>query len=175
MKMKSRIVTILLASLAVVCTSLAGTETNTTRGFRGPAEMEAFVDGVIAAQLESLHIPGAAVAVVADGKVYFAKGYGYADLEKHRKVDPETTMFRIASVTKLFTWTAVMQLVEQGKLDLKVDVNAYLKAFKIPATFPEPITLTHLLTHTAGFEDSEIGEYSLDPAHFKSLGQVLAN
>ena len=106
--------------------------------------MEAFVDGVIAAQLESLHIPGAAVAVVADGKLYFTKGYGDADREKGRKVDPETTLFRIGSVTKLFTWTAVMQLVEQGKLDLQADVNTYLKAFKIPATYPEPITLNHL-------------------------------
>ena len=136
--------------------------------------MEAFVDGVIAGQLESLHIPGAAVAVVADGKVYFAKGYGYADLEKSRKVDPETTLFRIGSVSKLFTWTAVMQLAEQGKLDLKADVNMYLKAFKIPATYPEPITLTHLLTHTPGFEDSVLGLFSHDPASLKPFGEVLA-
>jgi len=172
--MNIRIMTLVLAILAVVCASLAGTETNSARGFRGPAEMESFVDGVIAAQLESLHIPGAAVAVVADGKVYFAKGYGYADLEKKRKVDAETTLFRIASVTKLFTWTAVMQLVEQGKLDLKADVNTYLKTFKIPATFPEPITLTHLLTHTPGFEDNLLGLFPYDPATLKPLGEVLA-
>jgi len=164
----------MLASLAAVCSSLAGTETNAARGFRGPAEMEAFVDGVIAAQLESLHIPGAAVAVVADGKLYFAKGYGYADLKKSRKVDPETTLFRIGSVTKLFTWTAVMQLAEQGKLDLKADVNTYLKAFKTPTTFREPITLTHLLTHTPGFEDYVLGLFSYDPASLKPLGEVLA-
>ena len=172
--MKTKITALLLASLTVVCASLAGTETNFARGFRGPEEMEAFVDGVIAAQLESLHIPGAAVAVVADGKVYFAKGYGYANLEKNRKVDAETTLFRIGSVTKLFTWTAVMQLVEQGKLDLKADVNTYLKAFKIPATFPEPITLTHLLTHTPGFEDPLLGLFSYDLATLKPLGEVLA-
>lgn len=136
--------------------------------------MEAFVDGVIAGQLESLHIPGAAVAVVADGKVYFAKGYGYADLEKSRKVDPETTLFRIGSVTKLFTSTAVMQLAEQGKLDLNTDVNTYLKAFKVPATYPEPITLAHLLAHTPGFEDSVIGLFALDPTSLKPLGQLLA-
>lgn len=165
----------MLASLAAVCASLAGTETNSARGFRSPAEMEAFVDGVMAAQLESLHIPGAAVAVVADGKLYFAKGYGFADLEKRRKVDPETTLFRIGSVTKLFTWTAVMQLAEQGKLDLKADVNTYLKSFKIPATFPESITLTHLLTHTPGFEDPVLGIWSYDVASLKPLGEVLAS
>jgi CubicO group peptidase (beta-lactamase class C family) len=159
-----------LAILAAVCASLAGTETNSARGFRGPAEMETFVDGVIA----KLNVPGAAVAVVADGKVYFTKGYGYADLEKNRKVDPATTLFRIGSVTKLFTWTAVMQLAEKGKLDLKADVNTYLKAFKIPATYPEPITMTHLLAHTAGFEDFVLWNFSYDPASLKPLGEVLA-
>ncbi|MCC6823512.1 MAG: serine hydrolase [Verrucomicrobia subdivision 3 bacterium] len=103
--MKLGIAIIMLSSLASVCASLAEAETDSARGFRSPAEMEAFVDGVIAAQLESLHIPGAAVAVVADGKVYFAKGYGYADLEKGRKVDPEATLFLIGSVIKLLAPT----------------------------------------------------------------------
>jgi CubicO group peptidase (beta-lactamase class C family) len=172
--MKLRVTTLIVGSLAAVCASLAGTETNSVRGFRSPAEMEAFVDGVIATQLESLHIPGATVAVVADGKLYFAKGYGYADLKTNRRVDPETTLFQIGSVTKLFTWTAVMQLAEQGKLDLKADVNTYLKAFKIPPTYPEAITLTHLMTHTPGFEDHVLGLSSFDPASLKPLGQVLS-
>jgi CubicO group peptidase (beta-lactamase class C family) len=165
---------VMLWSLTAVCACLAGAATNSARGFKDLAEMEAFVDGVIAAQLEFLHIPGAAVAVVADGKVYFAKGYGYADLEEGRKVDPETTLFRIGSVTKLFAWTAVMQLAEQGKLDLKVDVNTYLKTFKIPATYPEPITMTHLMAHTPGSEDHVLGDFSYDQASRKPLGQVLA-
>jgi CubicO group peptidase (beta-lactamase class C family) len=172
--MKTKITPLLLASLAVVCASHAGTETNAGRGFRGPAEMEMFVDALVSTQLVSLHIPGAVVAVVVDGKVYFAKGYGYADLEKGKKVDPETSLFRIASVTKLFTWTAVMQLVEQGKLDLKADVNTYLKTFKIPETYPEPITMTHLLAHTAGFEDYVLGIASFDPRSLRPLGELLA-
>jgi CubicO group peptidase (beta-lactamase class C family) len=106
MNMKFRIATVMLVSLGIVSAvraDLAGVETNPSRGFRGSAEMEAFVDGVITAQLESLHIPGAAVAVVADGKLYFTNGYGDADRETGRKVDPETTLFRIGSVTKLLT------------------------------------------------------------------------
>ena len=99
------------------------------------------------------HIPGAAVSVVKDGRLFFAKGYGYADLENGIPVDPEQTVFRIGSVGKLFTWTAVMQLAEQGKLDLDADINAYLD-FRIPDTYPQPVTLKHLMTHTAGFEDS---------------------
>jgi CubicO group peptidase (beta-lactamase class C family) len=105
--------------------------------------------------MEENHIAGAAVSVVKDGKLLFAKGYGYADLEKGIPVDPGLTVFRIGSVTKLFTWTAVMQLVEQGKLDLDADVNTYLD-FRIPDTYSHPITLKHLLTHTAGFEDRHV-------------------
>ena len=102
--------------------------------------------------MEKHHIAGAAVSVVKDGKLFFAKGYGYADLENDIPVDPEQTIFRIGSVGKLFTWTAVMQLVEQGKLDLDADINTYLD-FRIPDTYPQPITLKHLMTHTSGFED----------------------
>jgi CubicO group peptidase (beta-lactamase class C family) len=122
------------------------------QGPTDPAELEAFLDELLGKEMAEQHIAGAAVAVVKDGELFFAKGYGYADIEKGIPVDPEQTGFRIGSVTKLFTWTAVMQLVEQGKLDLDADVNTYLD-FRIPDTYPQPITLKHLLTHTAGFED----------------------
>ena len=125
---------------------------------RGPtdrAELEAFLDDLFGKEMAEYHIAGAAVSVVKDGKVFFAKGYGYADLENKIPVDPEQTIFKVGSVTKLFTWTAVMQLVEQGKLNLDVDVNTYLD-FHIPDTYPQPITLRHLMTHTAGFEDQHV-------------------
>jgi CubicO group peptidase (beta-lactamase class C family) len=122
------------------------------QGVTDPAEIESFLDELLGSQMEEYHIAGAAVSVVKDGKLFFAKGYGYADLENGIPVDPEQTIFRIGSVTKLFTSTAVMQLVEQGKLDLDADINTYLD-FRIPDTYPQPITLKHLLTHTAGFED----------------------
>ena len=116
------------------------------------ADVEAFLEGIVPLQLERDNIAGATVAVVKDGKVLFTKGYGYADREKKTPVSPETTMFRPGSVSKLFTWTAVMQLHEQGKLDLDRDVNEYLD-FKIPDAFGQPITLKHILTHTPGFEE----------------------
>jgi len=121
------------------------------QGPSDPAELEAFLDELMAKDMEEYHIAGAAVSVVKDGRLFLAKGYGYADLENKIPVDPEQTSFRIGSVTKLFTWTAVMQLVEEGKLDLNADVNTYLD-FRIPDTYPEPITLKHLMTHTSGFE-----------------------
>ena len=116
------------------------------------ADVAAFLDGILPAQLQREDIAGATVAVVKDGKTLFAKGYGYADVEKKKPVSPEETLFRPGSVSKLFTWTAVMQLVEQGKLDLDRDVNSYLD-FKIPDAYGKPITLKNLLTHTPGFEE----------------------
>jgi CubicO group peptidase (beta-lactamase class C family) len=122
------------------------------QGPTDPAEMKAFLDEELGREMEKYHIAGAAVSVVKDGQLFFAKGYGYADLENKIPVDPEQTMLRIGSVGKLFTWTAVMQLVEQGKLDLDEDINDYLD-FRIPDTYPQPITLKHLMTHTSGFDD----------------------
>ena len=115
-------------------------------------DVEAFLDGVVPLQLEREDIAGATVAVVKDGKVMFSKGYGYSDVAAKKPVIPETTMFRPGSVSKLFTWTSVMQLVEQGKLDLDKDVNEYID-FKIPDAFGKPITVKNLLTHTPGFEE----------------------
>jgi CubicO group peptidase (beta-lactamase class C family) len=137
-----------------------------------PAEVEAFLDGLLAAELQDRHIPGAVVVVVRGGEVLFAKGYGYADLEARVPVDPARTLFRPGSISKLFTWTAVMQLVEQGRLSLDADVNTYLD-FEIPATFPEPITLKHLLTHTPGFEDQGQGLFVLRPESLVSLEAYL--
>ena len=138
-----------------------------------PADLEAFFDGAISGQLESKHIAGGVVAVVADGKLVFTKGYGYADVETRQKVDPEKTLFRIGSTTKLFTWTAVMQQVEDGNLDLNTDVNTYLKNVKIPSTYPEPVTLKSLLTHTPGFDDVVIGLFSRDANEVGPLDKVL--
>lgn len=122
-------------------------------GPSSPVETETFVDGFMASRMTTAKVAGAAVAVVKDGTLHFAKGYGYEDVDAGRPVDAHRTLFRVASITKLFTWTAVMQLVEQGKLDLDADVNDYLVGFKIPATYAQPITLRHLMTHTPGFED----------------------
>lgn len=138
-----------------------------------PVEVEAFFDGMMSTQLREKEIAGAVVSVVRDGEILLSKGYGYADVESRRPIDPERTLFRIGSVTKLFTWTAVMQLVEQGRLDLEADINQYV-GFQIPETYPEAITLTHLMTHTPGFEEDlrDIFTESLEMA--EPLGDWLA-
>lgn len=143
-------------------------------GPNDPAELETFLDGLLAREMEENHIAGAAVAVVKDGKLFFAKGYGYADIENGIPVDPEQTIFKIGSVTKLFTWTAVMQLVQQGKLDLDADINTYLD-FHIPDTYPQPITLRHLMTHTAGFEDLHVDMVTLKEEEIVPQGKWLVS
>jgi CubicO group peptidase (beta-lactamase class C family) len=144
------------------------------RGPTDPAELEAFLDGVMEIQLAQHNSAGAVVSVVKDGEVFFAKGYGFADWEAREKVDPERTLFRIGSVTKLFTWTSVMQLVEEGVLDLDTDINEYLSGFQIPDTYPEPITLRHVMTHSAGFEDFVVGLFGEGEEFMKPLGDLLA-
>lgn len=119
-------------------------------------ELEPFIDGIMATQFNSHDLAGATIAIVQDERTILLKGYGHADLESQTRVDPKTTLFRPGSISKLFTWTAVMQLVEQGRIDLDANVNTYLKQFWVPDAFDTPITMRHLLTHTPGFEDGPL-------------------
>ncbi len=115
--------------------------------------LEAYLDGVIETHMKEKNIAGASLSLVKDGETILKKGYGYADVERKTEVDPEVTLFRLGSVSKLFTWLAVLQQVEQGNLNLDADINDYLEAFSIPETFEQPITLRSLMSHTPGFED----------------------
>ena len=131
-----------------------------------------FLDGLMPQEIEHADIAGAVIAVVKDGKLLFAKGYGYADVAKKTPVSPETTLFRPGSISKLFTWTAVMQQVELGKLDLDRDVNDYLD-FKIPPAFGKPITLRNIMTHTTGFEETAKNLFLSNAADLRPTGEYL--
>ncbi len=135
-------------------------------------DVNSWLDGYMPGALRTADIPGAVVVVVKDGKVLTARGFGYADVDKRTPVDPDRTLFRPGSVSKLVTWTAVMQLVEQGKLNLDQDVNTYLD-FKIPPYDGKPITLRQIMTHTAGFEEAVKGLIVLDPKQHVSLEKYL--
>jgi len=160
----------ILATLHAPETVLA--QDSSIQGPVDPAEMESFFDGVMLSNTDAKHIAGAAIVIVKDGEILFSKGYGHVDVERGIPVDPESTIFRVGSVSKLFTWTAVMQLVEQGKLDLDADINTYLD-FEIPATYPEPITLKNLMSHTPGFEDSAYEMQAASPEKMIHLGEWL--
>ncbi|MBY8822145.1 serine hydrolase domain-containing protein [Sphingomonas colocasiae] len=120
------------------------------------ADADAWLDGFFPYALQRGDIAGGVVVIVKDGQVLTQRGYGFSDVDARKPVDPETTMFRPGSVSKLFTWTSVMQLVEQGKLNLDADVNTYLD-FRIPPRDGKPITLRNLMTHTPGFEEAVRG------------------
>lgn len=115
-------------------------------------DLETWLDGFVPFALKNGDMAGMVVVVVRDGSVLLAKGYGYADVAAKRPMDPQATLIRPGSTSKLFTWTAVMQLVEQGKLDLDRDVNAYLD-FNIPHKNGKAVTLRDLMNHRAGFEE----------------------
>ncbi len=136
------------------------------------ADAEAWLDGFVPYALAAGDIAGAVVVVVKDGQVLLQKGYGYADVAERTPVDPANTLFRPGSVSKLFTWTAVMQLVEQGKLDLDADVNGYID-FEIPARDGKPVTLRQIMTHTAGFEEQIRALITADAEGITPLGDAL--
>jgi CubicO group peptidase (beta-lactamase class C family) len=117
------------------------------------ADLEAFFDGIIPLQLERSDVAGASVLVMKDGQLLVQKGYGYSNFRDKKPVNPAATIFRLASISKLFTWVAVMQLEEQGKLDLDTDINQHLD-FRIRPAFGRPITIRNLMTHTGGFEET---------------------
>jgi CubicO group peptidase (beta-lactamase class C family) len=167
----------LLGLLLCVVAAVAQSETHTqetavTAHPLTAADVAAYFDGMFPAAMQRANIAGGAVLVVKDGAILFSKGYGYADLATRRPFEPATP-FRTGSLGKLFTWTAVMQLVEQGKIDLDRDVTEYLD-FRIPPTFDRPITMRHLLTHTAGFEDRLKGFFCDDPRTLQPLGAALS-
>jgi CubicO group peptidase (beta-lactamase class C family) len=137
-------------------------------------EIGSFLDWFLTTQLNLEGIPGAAVAVVRDGEVLHLGGYGTANLASGQPVSAATTLFRTGSVSKLLTWTAAMQLVEQGTLDLHADVNRYLSTFEVPPTYSNPVTLAGLMTHTEGFEDRAFGFYARSSAELVPLEQLLS-
>ena len=150
----------------------AGRSENDRTGPTDPAELETWMDGIMGELLKEFNTAGAVVSLVSGGDVFFAKGYGYSDFEARVTVDPETTLFRIGSVSKLFVWTSVMQMVERGLLDLNTDVNEYLD-FEIPATYDEPVTLANIMGHAGGFEDYIVELFGDEPEDVRPLGDLL--
>jgi CubicO group peptidase (beta-lactamase class C family) len=138
------------------------------------ADLEAFLDALIASQIENRNIAGVVVGAVKDGQVLLTKGYGYADFGNKKPVSSGETLFRPGSISKLFTATAVMQLVEQGRVDLDRNVNDYLD-FTIAQRYAEPITLRRLLTHTAGFEETLKNLFVSDAKSMRPLRDYLVS
>ena len=135
----------------------------------------AFVDSFLPTEMAKRHIPGAVFVLISAGEVALVRGFGFADLASKRAVDPDRTIFRIASVSKVVTATAALQLVEQGRLDLMKDVNTYLRSFRLASYRGHPVTLHHLLTHTAGFDERLIGIACRQSTDRQPLASYLAS
>jgi CubicO group peptidase (beta-lactamase class C family) len=137
--------------------------------------VEAFLDQFFAQKMEERHVPGAVFVLVKDGRTTLAKGFGDADRERGIRVVPDRTAFEVASVSKLFTATSVMQQYERGRLKLDEDVNHYLHTFQLQNPFPRPVTLANLLTHAGGFDERTLGVNVRTRDDVQPLGQYLAS
>ena len=126
-----------------------------------PAELEAYVDGVVKDAMDREHIAGVTVAVIQDGQVVLKKGYGFANLSPARRVNPDTTLFRVGAISKTFTWIALMKEVEADRIRLGQPINLYLpEQLQVKDQgFHTPIRVRNLLDHSAGFEDRTLGQF----------------
>ena len=137
------------------------------------ARLAAFADSVLPESMRRAGAPGAVLVVVRDGAVVLQRGYGDADVDRRRPMDPEGTVLRVGSVSKLFVATAVMQLAERGRVELGADVNRYLRGVRV-GDGVQPVTLDQLLTHTAGFDERNIGYAARSAGEVVPLGAYLA-
>lgn len=136
--------------------------------------LAAKVDSFFEDEMTRLRIPGAVFLMLSDGEMIHRRGYGYANLATQRRVDPATTTWRVGSNSKTVTAAAVAQLAHQGHVELDLDVNRYLRSLHVPATFPEPVTLRHLLTHTGGFDDRLFGSHAATVEEYEPLAAYLS-
>ncbi len=177
--MKSLFIKSLLLLLFISCCSCFAAEKSAAFGKVVSLSAESdqaatFVEKYYQQNQQKTNALGIAVSLVRKDKQDVILGYGKASLAKQVPVSAQETIFRIASVSKVFVAVAVLQQVEQGRLDLDADINQYLKFFQVPETFEQAITLRHLLTHTAGFEDKLYADLTLEEQHLQTLGEHLA-
>lgn len=138
--------------------------------------LQRFTDDFFKKNMEKYSIPGAAIAIVKDGKEVFKKGYGYSNIEGKISVDPDKTVFPAASVSKMFTATAIMQLYEEGKIDLNENIDNYIKPYKVINPYKEPVTCSNLLTHSSGVDEaSELNVGTRDEKSIKSQEYYFDN
>src|SRR5699024_1140631 len=164
--------------LLILASSLFFTKTIYANEIKTPSgiplsDVEQFVDDYVDEYIGET-TAGASVIILKDNEVVLSKGYGYGDIEHQEKINPNTSVFEWASVSKLFVWVSIMQLVEQGKIDLDEDINKYLpQGFLTKRTYDEPITIMDLMNHTAGFEENVFDLGYATEHHVTSLEEGL--
>ncbi|WP_328941182.1 beta-lactamase family protein [Streptomyces sp. NBC_00250] len=168
----TRTLTTMAATITITCAALLSVAVPAHAA--APPRLDSLVDSAVADYLEDDRIPGAAVTVVAGGRTVLAKGYGVADVRSRTPVDPQHTGFFLGSLAKLFTAQAASQLVAEGEVDPKADVNDHLRGLTVPDTYPgRPVTLDQLLTHTAGFDSDLVGRNRIGANDVEPLAESL--
>ncbi len=165
---------ILFGSLSVPGRAQSARSEAITSELSDTTALRLFLDSVMQAAMARVESPGAALSLVIGGEIVVLRGYGFADNAGQLPVDPARHMFRIGSITKTFTATGIMQLYDRGLIDLDENVNAYLRAFKLPDTYAEPITIRHLLQHTSGIDNDYAGIGLRSHADHVPLGEYFA-
>jgi CubicO group peptidase (beta-lactamase class C family) len=163
--------------LAIVLAAVSAAEPTEAAPPLDRAGIEPFVSGAVQEAMRSNTIAGVTVAVIDRSGVVMTRGYGYSGFRPLRAVDADT-LFRAGSISKTIVWIAIMQLVEQGKISLDDPINDHLPiALQIPDEgFRQPILVRHLMSHSAGFEDSALeGLFLHDPARIAPLDDYLAS
>jgi len=177
-----------LFALALFCAALfappsaasagAGPDSPHAPAYPAPdvARLEAYIDGYVRALQRHDHLAGAVVSVVHGDRMILAKGYGM-DRPDGRPVDPARSLFRIGSISKTFTWALLLQLLEEGKVELDAPANRYLpqKARISDDGFAEPVRVRDLFCHSGGFEDQAAGLFFAAPEGLRPLADQLAS
>ena len=163
----------LIASLLVLLFAHEGMCAAARKPTEAQREFASFIDGFFAGIQKDWHIPGMVFVAVRDGEVLYKRGYGHTSLEAVTEVSPDRTLFRIGEISKAITATAVLQLTEKGRVALDDDVNTYLRRWKLPNSFEQPVSIRHLLTHTAGFDDKQLETYAANAAEERNFAARL--
>lgn len=158
---------------SVILLAVSGLKADAPAGLPPADELEAFFADELGRMIEQQLFPGAAVVIVQGDRVVLSKGFGLADITTGRPIDPDRTMFRVGSISKLLTAILVLQRVEAGELELDRDINHYLRSIRFDSGDP-PTTMRHLLTHTEGLDPAwGIAGAVLDPEERLPLAEFL--
>jgi len=166
--------------IIMMCLFLLNINYATSASAKGKVEVnkdtvKEFIDQYLKENMKKDNVPGTAVVIIKDNKEIFKKGYGYSDLENKVLVDPDKTTFPVASVSKLFTATAIMKLYEDGKIALNKNVDNYIKPFSVENSYSDSVTCANLLTHTSGVDEaSELDGGTLNEKDVKSQEHYIS-
>ncbi|ETT37454.1 hypothetical protein C161_13123 [Paenibacillus sp. FSL R5-192] len=164
---------LLVASLSFTTITSVSAESSLPLPQVSPQETESFINQFFAQPEVKSALKGAVVTVVHDQQIVLNKGYGYANVEKQIPVDADSTLFRVASISKTLTATAIMQLAEQGNVKLDQDISAYTDALHLTNHTGTALTLEHLMTHTSGFDFTDAAATPRELNHPYPLEQFI--